>query len=90
MTTGINPTLHTAGLAGLEAIINRALELAPRARAELAELQDNVFALQCTAPPLEVYLQPDTNGIRLMGIHEGPVTTRVRGTASDFTELASA
>lgn len=89
MTAGINPTLHTAGLAGLEVIINRALELAPRARAELAELQDNVFALQCTAPSLEVYLHTDTNGIRLMGIYEGSVTTRVRGTASDFTELAS-
>ena len=90
MASGINPTLHTTGLAGLEAIINRALELAPRARAELSGLADSVFALECTAPRLDVYLQTSTSGVRLMGFYDGPVTTRVRGTASDFTELASA
>ncbi|MFT6285825.1 MAG: ubiquinone biosynthesis protein UbiJ [Alcanivorax sp.] len=89
MGAGINPTLHTAGLAGLEAVINRALELAPRARAKLCELENHVFALECTSPLLNVYLQTGTRGVRLMGFYDGPVTTRVRGAASDFTELAS-
>jgi ubiquinone biosynthesis protein UbiJ len=90
MTGGINPTVHTAALAALEAALNRALQLAPGTRAELAQLDDCVFALHCTAPPLDVYLQPGANDIRLMGLYEGPVTTSVRGEASDFAELATA
>ena len=38
MAQGINPTLHTAGLAALEAALNRALALAPGSAAALAEL----------------------------------------------------
>ena len=89
MTEGINPTLHTAGLATLEGLVNRALALAPRASAELAELEDCVFALECTSPALDIYLQPGRGSVRLMGIYDGPVTTRVRGAAADFTELAA-
>lgn len=84
------PTLHTASLAGLETLLNRALALDPQGREELAELSGCVFALECTAPQLSAYLQPTASGIRLMGHFEGAVTTRVRGRASDFTELASA
>jgi ubiquinone biosynthesis protein UbiJ len=89
MTEGINPTVHTAGLATLEGLINRALTLAPRASAELAELEDCVFALECTSPALDIYLQPGRGRVRLMGFYDGPVTTRVRGAAADFTELAA-
>ena len=56
----------------------RALALAPTARPAGDALSDCVFAVHCTAPPLDVYLQPGS-GLRLMGIHEGPVTTSVRG-----------
>jgi len=89
MTEGINPTVHTAGLATLEGLINNALTLAPRASAELAELEDCVFALECTSPALDIYLQPGRGRVRLMGFYEGPVTTRVKGAAADFTELAA-
>lgn len=89
MANTIDPALLTAGLAALETTLNRALELAPGSQAELAKLGEEVFALHCTAPPLDVYLQPDSQGIRLMGIYEGPITTSVRGAASDFTELAT-
>lgn len=89
MNPGINPTLHTGAIAALENLVNRALELAPRARAELAELEDCVFALECSSPPLDMYLQPTKDGVRLMGIYEGPVTTRVKGSAADFTELTT-
>ena len=89
MTGEINPTLHTAGLAAVEAAINRALELAPAGATALASLDDCVFALHCTAPVVDVYLQPQGQQIRLMGIYEGMPTTSIRGEASDFTELAT-
>lgn len=85
----VDPTIHTAGLAGLESALNHALNLAPEGKTELASLEDSVFALHCTSPALDVYLQTSTDGVRLMGVYDGPVTTRVRGAASDFTELAS-
>ena len=90
MSKGINPTLHTAALAALETGVNRALQLAPATARELEQLQDCIFALHCTAPEVDIYLQPAAGGIRIMGIHEGPVTTSVRGEASDFAELATA
>ncbi len=89
MPNAHDPTLHTAALAALEAGINRALRLAPESRARLGSLQDKVFALHCTTPDLEVYLYPGADGVRLAGSHEGAVTTRVRGEASDFAELAA-
>ena len=89
MPAAINPTVHTAALAGLEGAMNRALQLAPHGKTDLAELEGCVFRLQCTAPELDLFLQPDSRGIRLMGIYEGDVTTTVRGLASDFTELAT-
>ena len=89
MATPIDPVVHTAALAALEAALNQALTLAPEGRDELATLADSVFALQCTKPEFHVYLQPTEQGIRLMGVHDGDVTTSVRGEASDFTELAS-
>ncbi len=89
MASRIDPTVHTAGLAGLEAVINQALALAPEGRAELATLDGCVFALRCTAPEVEIYLLPGERGIRLMGNYEGAITTSVSGEASDFTELAT-
>ncbi len=89
MSRSLNPTLVTAVLAAMESGLNRALELAPEARAELEPLQDKVFALHCTAPDLDVYLQPQDGNLRVMGIYDGPVTTSVRGVASDFAELVT-
>ena len=86
----ISPTLVTAITAAFEAALNRALEHAPTTQRELAGLEDCVFALHCTAPELEVFLQPTAEGVRLMGIYEGDVTTRVSGQASDFAELVAA
>jgi ubiquinone biosynthesis accessory factor UbiJ len=90
MTSGINPTVHTALLAALETAVNRALELSPGAREELATLEGQVFALHCTAPQVDVFLAPTAQGLRLMGIFEDKATTSVTGTASDFAELATA
>ncbi|MCB1678806.1 MAG: SCP2 sterol-binding domain-containing protein [Halioglobus sp.] len=89
MSGAIDPTVHTAVLAALEAAVNRALALAPRGREQLGELAGRVFALHCSAPAVDIYLQPTAQGVRLMGRYDGPVTTSVRGAASDFTELAT-
>jgi ubiquinone biosynthesis protein UbiJ len=88
MSFAIDPTLHTAALAALEAALNRALDLSPQTKAKLAPFEDSVFALHCTAPTLDIYLHPGAHGIRLAGVHQGPVTTSIRGEAADFTELA--
>lgn len=89
MSNTIDPAVHTAALAALEAGLNRALALSPRSLAELEKLQDCVFALHCTAPTLNVFLHTGAEGIRLAGAHHGVVTTSVTGEASDFTELAT-
>ncbi|MEP6389865.1 MAG: SCP2 sterol-binding domain-containing protein [Halioglobus sp.] len=86
----ISPTLHTAAMAALEGAANQALQMATEAKAELTELDGCVFALECTSPELEVFIQPLQGELRLMGVYDGVVTTRVRGSASDFTALATA
>ena len=88
--SGVDPTLQTAALAALEPVVNRALALSPGSLDKMADLDDCVFALHCTSPDLEIFLHTSGNGLRLTGTHDGPVTTRVRGEAADFTELATA
>lgn len=90
MSVAVDPTLQTAALAALEAALNRALTLAPRAGAELAPFDGQVFALHCSAPQIDVFLHPRDGHIRLTGIHEGPVTTSIHGSAADFSALANA
>lgn len=90
MAGSIDPALQTALLAAVEAGLNRALQLSPGGRRDLAGLRDCVFALHCTAPAMDVYLQPGAKKIRVMGNYEGPVTTIVRGAASDFAEVLAA
>ncbi len=85
-----DPTLVTALLAAVESGLNRALELAPETRTRLEPFEESVFALHCESPRIDVYLRPGGSGIQLMGAYDGPVTTSVRGVASDFAELATA
>jgi ubiquinone biosynthesis accessory factor UbiJ len=89
MNTTVDPTLHTAALAAMEAALKRALALSPHSLTDLAQLEDCVFALHCTAPELSFYLHPGAHGMRLTGFHHGQVTTSIRGRAADFTELAT-
>ncbi|MFV8819068.1 ubiquinone biosynthesis accessory factor UbiJ [Haliea sp. E17] len=90
MSAQIDPTLHTAALAAVEALLNRALQLSPGGSQALAALEGQVFALHCTAPQLDAFLQPAASGVRLMGAWEGDVTTSLRGEASEFAALATA
>jgi ubiquinone biosynthesis protein UbiJ len=86
-----SPTLHTAGLAAAEAVANAALRLSPHSLAALRDLAGQVVAVECTDPALVVYIGAADDGqLRLQGVHDGDVTTRVSGSARDFAELASA
>lgn len=89
MAGAVDPTLHTAALAALEMALNRALALSPHSKIALAQLEDCVFALHCTAPSMDIYLHPGAQGIHLTSVHPGPVTTSIKGEAADFTELAT-
>lgn len=85
------PTLHTAGLAALEQAANAALALSPHSIRALSGLAGRVIALECTAPALTIYLSSNEEGqLQLRGLYEDEVSTRVRGSAKDFAELAAA
>lgn len=85
------PSLHTAGLMAAEAAVNAALKLSPHSLQALGGLAGQVLALDCTRPRLTLYLHSETDGtLRLCGVHEGPVDTRVIGSLEDFIELARA
>lgn len=86
-----NPTLHTAGLAATEAAANAALRLSPHSIEALKGLAGQVLALECTRPALTLYVHADEDGaLKLRGVHDGEVATRVRGRAEDFADLARA
>lgn len=85
-----NPTLHSAGLAALERVVNRALALDPATRRRLSGLADHVFLLHCTRPAIGIYLIPGEDEVRLCGAFDGEVHTTLRGSAGDFTRLATA
>ncbi|PIE39427.1 MAG: hypothetical protein CSA53_01675 [Gammaproteobacteria bacterium] len=85
--THIDPALHTTALAALEGAANKALQLDPQGQEALTALAGHTFHIECTAPPLDLYLQPVHDGLRLLGVWEGEVSTAVRGAAKDFSEL---
>jgi len=88
--TAINPTLHTAAVAALETAANQALKLDPASLQQLGELRGNIFHVRCLSPELEIFLLPEADKLKLMGYWDGDVTTTIRGTASDFADLAAA
>ncbi|MBE8718846.1 ubiquinone biosynthesis accessory factor UbiJ [Cellvibrio polysaccharolyticus] len=81
-------TLKTAGLVSLETLINKALQYDPGTRLALAQLQGQVLAVQVSQPAFTVYVQADSDGLRLNGYYEGDVTTRLRGSLPALMKLA--
>ncbi|ROR97938.1 ubiquinone biosynthesis protein UbiJ [Sinobacterium caligoides] len=86
----ILPTLHTAGLAALEKVINSALRFDPGSRRALAELDGRVFHIEITSPQLDFYLCPQHDGISLRGYYDGPVDSHLAGSAGEFLQLLGA
>ena len=58
-----------------EAALNRALQHAPETRQKLAAQAGEVFALHCSSPDLDIFLEPTETGVRLMGVYDGPITS---------------
>ena len=83
-------TLHTAAIAGLEQVINKALQLDPSTQHKLLALQGHVFLLHCSAPELKLYLIPGDQEVRLCGFYEGDADTTLSGSAREFAKLATA
>lgn len=86
----VSPTLHTAALAGVEALVNRALALDPATQNRLASLAGHVFLIHCTAPSLSIYLIPETTTVRLCGAGDGEADTTLTGSAREFAKLVTA
>lgn len=84
----ISPTLHTAGLAGLETAINGALQLDPATGNKLAALNGHVFELHCTLPELSFFLIPSPGEVRLCGLLDGAADTSLTGSADELLKLA--
>ena len=81
------PTLKGISLAALETAINTALKLDAASRLKLAELEGDVFHLECTNPELDIYLLPQDDGVQLAAQWEGHVTAGLTGTREDYLAL---
>ena len=84
----ISPTLHTAGIAGLETAINAALKLDPATSNKLASLNGHIFAIHCSAPDLQIFLIPGAAEVRLCGVLDGQAHTTLTGSADELLKLA--
>ncbi len=71
--------LGVAALAGLEQALNAALALDPKTLERLRRLQGRVIAIELQGTGIRLLLQPEQNGLRLMGHYDGIVDTTLRG-----------
>ena len=86
----INPTLHTAAIAALETLINKALLLDLSTKNRLGSLENHVFLLHCVDPELRLYVIPGNGDVRLCGFFEGEANTSLTGNFGEFLKLAKA
>jgi ubiquinone biosynthesis protein UbiJ len=84
----ISPTLHTAGIAGLETAINAALTLDPATSRKLATLNGHSFELHCAMPDVNFFLIPGESEVRLCGLLEGKADTTLTGSFDELLKLA--
>ena len=83
----IDPALHTAVTAAIEVAANKALALDSMAQRKLATLAGKVFHIECSNPPLDLYIKPEEEQLSLSGFYDGPITTAIKGTGSDYAKL---
>jgi len=79
--------LRVAALAGLEQAMNAALALDPKAVERLATLEGKVIAIDLSGTGLRLFLQPQQDGLRLMGHYAGEVDTTLRGAPFSMLRL---
>lgn len=91
MTPTHDPAVISAVAASLEAAVNRALELAPSARKDLAELGGTLLIIECTSPRVDIFIAIESDGaLNIRAYSEAKATTCVRGSLEDFLGLATA
>lgn len=71
--------LGVAALAALEQTINAALALDPKTVQRLARLGGKVIAIELRGTGIRLVLQPEADGLRLMGHYDGNIDTTLRG-----------
>lgn len=75
-------TLFSSALiaTGLETALNQLLQLDPDVPPRLAELADEVIAIDLEGLGLSVYLQAVASGVRVLSGYDGEPTVRISGT----------
>ena len=81
--------IGVAALAGLEQALNAALALDPKTLERLSRLQGRVIAVELKGTGIRLLLQPDRNGLRLMGHYDGLVDTTLRGAPFALLRMSS-
>src|SRR5690554_6885408 len=84
----MNDMLLVTTLAGVEKLINSALDYDPGTRIALEKFKDQVLAVSVTTPAITLYITSDDQGVRLMNQWEGEVHTRLHGSLSALIKLA--
>ena len=86
-----NPQVaHSALLSFLEPLINNALKLDPGTLNQLGELQGCVIHIECTSPPLHIYITPHSQGVILQGNQSYQADCCISGAAFALLRLATA
>lgn len=86
----LDPTITTASIAALEAMVNTALKYDPGSRLALEKLGGQVLAVESTVPEFELFIASGPEGLRVMGACGETVTTRLRGPLPALLQLAVA
>jgi ubiquinone biosynthesis protein UbiJ len=80
--------VQTSALMAVETAINKALEYDPATQKAIGTLAGKVLAVECSLPPLTLYVIHSEQDISLMGLYEGEADTTLRGTALSLAALA--
>tara|TARA_R110001592_G_scaffold363321_1_gene683776 strand:- start:43402 stop:44067 length:666 start_codon:yes stop_codon:yes gene_type:complete len=80
--------VQTTALMAIETAINKALEYDPATQNAIGSLAGKVLAIECSLPPLKLYVIHSEKDISLMGQYEGEADTTLRGTSLSLAALA--
>ena len=76
-------------LASVENGVNRILRLDSTAMARLQPLTGKVIAVECEAPPLQLFILPSNSGLQLASQWAGAADCRLRAPAASLLRLPS-
>ena len=85
-----DPAVISALFGAAERAVNAALALDAGTRQRLATLQGKVIGIRVDDPGFALFLLPQSDGLLLHSVHEGPVDVTLSGPLSEFIALAGA